>query len=140
MFERPFTAAAFNQFLGEKKLMGTMCQKCSALHLPPRAVCPECQSSDLKWKEFCGKGCLTAFTSIHFGLTVMEEEGFNRKNPYCTGIVALEEGVRISARILGLDNINSTSSSIGTSLELRFIDRGEGAVTRTNLAFEAILA
>lgn len=138
MIERPFTAAAYNQFLHEKKLMGTLCQECSALHLPPRAVCPECQSSDIMWKEFSGKGHLAAFTMIHIGLTIMNAEGFNRKNPYCTGIVALEEGARVSARIIGLDNANSTVSFIGTSLEVRFIDHGEGTEAKSYLAFEAI--
>ena len=33
---RPFTAASFNQYLAEHKLMGTRCPVCNATYLPPR--------------------------------------------------------------------------------------------------------
>jgi len=33
----------------------------------------------------------------------MAEQGFDRKNPYISGIVELEEGTNISTRITGLD-------------------------------------
>ena len=37
---RPFTAASFNQYLAEHKLMGACCPACHATYLPPRAICP----------------------------------------------------------------------------------------------------
>ena len=33
---RPFTAASFNQYLAEHRLMGTRCPMCDAVYLPPR--------------------------------------------------------------------------------------------------------
>jgi len=33
----------------------------------------------------------------------MIAEGFNRKNPYCAGIVALDEGPQMSGQILGVN-------------------------------------
>ena len=33
--ERPVTAASFYRFLNEKRLMGSRCEECSAIYLPP---------------------------------------------------------------------------------------------------------
>ena len=50
-----------------------------------------------------GEGKLLAFTTVHIAPTAMIEAGYDRKNPYCTGIVQLDEGPAISAQILGVD-------------------------------------
>ena len=51
VLERPFTAAAFNQFIAEKKLMGSRCIQCAELYLPPRAICPKCHNDQMEWEE-----------------------------------------------------------------------------------------
>lgn len=135
--EREFTSASFNQFLGEKKLMASKCTKCGALYLPPRPLCIKCFSSEMEWVEVKGKGKLAAFTTIHVGPTFMLEEGYDRNNPYCTGVVELEEGPKISARILGLDAKKPGEIKIGTPLTVDFVERGEGEGKKTFLAFKA---
>ena len=50
--------------------------------------------------------------------TRMAEEGFGRDKPYCSGIVTLDEGPRISARILNVDASNPESIESGQDLEL----------------------
>ena len=135
--EREFTSASFNQFLGEKKLMASKCTKCGALYLPPRPLCIKCFSSEMEWVEMKGKGKLAAFTTIYVGPTFMMEEGYDRNNPYCTGVVELEEGPGISARILGVDAKKPEEIKIGTPLVVDFVERGEGEAKRTYLAFKA---
>jgi hypothetical protein len=130
-----FTAAAFNQYLDEKKLMASRCARCDALYLPPRAICPRCHGDQLEWVPMSGQGRLAAFTSIYVGPTFMNAEGFDRNNPYCTGIVELDEGVKISARLIGLDAKNPAAIKIGTPLAVEFLERGEGEARRTFLAF-----
>lgn len=132
---RPFTAASFNQYLAEHKLMGTRCPACDAVHLPPRAVCPACRGGALEWRELVGKGKLAAFTSVYVGPSAMLAEGFGRDNPYVTGIVELEEGVMISARILGVDARQPQIAWIGRSVAVSYLDRGEGQEKCTVLAF-----
>jgi uncharacterized protein len=134
---RPFTAAAFDQYLAEHKLMATRCTKCGGVHVPPRAICPKCQSDELEWVETSGKGKLAAFTVIYSGPTFMVEQGFDRKNPYISGIVDLEEGTRISARITGLDMSKPAEIQIGTPLSVDFVEFGEGEKKKTYLAFKA---
>ena len=135
--EREFTAASFNEFLNEKKLMASKCTKCGALYLPPRPLCGKCFGSEMEWAEMKGKGKLAAFTTITVAPTLMLEEGYGRDNPYCTGVVELAEGPKISARILGVDAKKPEGIKIGTPLAVDFVERGEGEAKRTFLAFKA---
>lgn len=121
----PFTVASFNQFLNEKKVMGTRCSQCGQLHLPPRAICPACFSDQLEWVEFAGKGTLAAFTVIYVGPTPMVDAGYSRDNPYVSGIVELDEGVKISAQILGVDGKHPETIQVGLPVTVDFIQRGE---------------
>jgi uncharacterized OB-fold protein len=136
MSERSITGEAFYEYLGEHKLMGSRCQSCGRLHLPPRPLCPECYSSDVDWEELGGRGELVAFTTVHIAPTVMVEAGYGRKNPYCTGIVQLEEGPAISAQIMGVDPAKPEQIDIGMPVQVAFVQRGEGEGQRTYLAFE----
>ena len=90
----------------------------------------------MAWEEMSGKGKLIAFTTIHIAPTAMIEAGYGRDNPYCTGIVQLEEGPAISAQILGVDPMQPEQITIGTPLRVVFVQRGEGEKKRTYLAFE----
>lgn len=136
MGEREFDATSFYQFLSEHKLMGSHCRSCGARHVPPRPLCPACYSQEMQWEELGGKGKLVAFTTIYIAPTAMIEAGYGRDNPYCTGIVQLDEGPAISAQILGVDPGRPEQVRIGTPLRVTFVERAEGEKRRTYLAFE----
>ena len=65
----------------------------------------------------------------------MNAQGFDRKNPYQTGIVELEEGVMISARLLGFNPQDPASIKIGAPMHVEFLEIGEGEEKRMQLAF-----
>ncbi|MDY6907774.1 MAG: Zn-ribbon domain-containing OB-fold protein [Chloroflexota bacterium] len=137
MEQRDFTGASFFQYLNEKKLMASRCKKCQALYLPPRAICIKCYGDEMEWVETGGKGTLAAFTAINVAPTLMIEQGYGRDNPYCTGIVALEEGPKISAQLLGLDAGKPEEIEVGQPLTVDFVERGEGEEKKVHLAFKA---
>lgn len=134
---RPFSAAAFDQYIAEHKLMATHCKKCGGVYVPPRAICPKCHSEEMEWVETSGKGKLAGFTVIYTGPTFMAEQGFDRKNPYISGIVELEESANISARITGIDPMKPDEIKIGAPLNVDFVEFGEGETKKTYLAFKA---
>lgn len=136
MEKREFTPASFYQFLLEKKLMASRCQKCGTIYLPPRPLCPQCQESHLEWTPLKGKGKIAAFTAIAVGPTFMVQQGFDRNNLYYTGVVELEEGPRISARLLGLDPKQPEKVKVGTPVTVEFLERQEEGVTKPVLAFK----
>jgi len=83
-----------------------------------------------------GIGTLATFTVIYVPPTSEADAGYNAKNPYCVGIVALQEGPRISAQIVGLDLSNPATIKIGMPLKQTFVVRGEGESAKKFLAFE----
>ncbi len=132
-----FTAHSFQVFLNQGKLMASRCLDCQKTYLPVRALCPECGQSNLEWFELSGKGKLAAYTSVYIGPSFMNDLGFGRDNPYLTGIVDLEEGPRISARLLGLDPKNPAGIKIGTSMTFSVIEIGGDEKNQAQLAFQA---
>jgi uncharacterized OB-fold protein len=62
--------------------------------------------------------------------------GYDRKNPYCSGIVRLAEGPSISAQILGLDVVTPEKNQIGSPLRVIYLERDQGEEKQTILAFE----
>jgi hypothetical protein len=136
MEERPFNDTSYEQFLKERKIMGSKCKKCGALALPPRSICVSCFSSEMEWVQFKGTGKLAAFTSITVAPPYMVKEGFNRNNPYVVGVIELEEGVKTVARIVGVDAKKPEQIKVGTPLEAEFLEKGEGPERKTFLAFK----
>jgi uncharacterized OB-fold protein len=65
----------------------------------------------------------------------MTKEGYDRKHPYVTGVVELEEGVKVVARIDGVDGSKPETIEIGTPVQVQFLHRGEGGNPTTFLAF-----
>jgi hypothetical protein len=138
MEERPFSDISYEQFLGEEKLMGSRCKKCDARYVPPRAICVGCYSSDMEWVEMTGKGRLAAFTCITVAPPFMIAQGYNRKNPYISGVVELEEGGRVDARIEGVDAGKPEDIKVGMPLKVKYIHREVEGRKETYLAFEPL--
>jgi uncharacterized protein len=136
MEERPFSDISYGQFLNEEKIMGTRCKKCGALFAPPRPICIRCHRSEMAWIEMEGEGKLSAFTCIAVGPPFMIAQGYNRKNPYISGVAELEGGVRVDALIQGVDANRPEEIKVGMSMKAKFLHHGEGEDARTYLAFE----
>jgi hypothetical protein len=125
--DKPFTVKSYYDFLKEKKLMGNSCGDCKALMVPPRLVCIQCRGKRLDWVQFSGKGSLETFTVIHVPPTFLKE-----KAPYAVGIVKLEEGPMVTARLLGVDAQNPEKIKLGMSMVADYIEENG----RTILAFK----
>jgi uncharacterized protein len=130
-----FTSTTFAKYLSKHRLMGTHSRKVNATFLPPRPLGSHQSESDMEWTELSGKGTLEAFSIVYIAPTAMIQEGYGRDNPYCTGIVRLEEGPAMSAQILGVDARKPENIAIGSTVQVEFIDSGEGASGKTRLAF-----
>ncbi|PQP35344.1 transcriptional regulator [Desulfobacteraceae bacterium SEEP-SAG9] len=138
MEARPFSDISYEQFLDEDKLMGSKCNQCGAVFTPPRPICIQCHSSDMEWLEMQGRGKLAGFTCITVGPSFMIEEGYDRNNPYCVGVVELDEGTRVDARIEDVDASKPETIKVGMPLTVKFLHRGEGENLRTFLAFQPL--
>lgn len=135
MEEKKFTATSFYRFLDDKKLMGSQCRKCGTLFLPPRPFCGQCGGDEMEWFRFSGRGKLVSYSVVRVGTTFYEERGYGRDNPYCWGVVELDEGPRISSLLLDADVSRPDSITIGQPLEVVFPDKGDAGGGRNPVAF-----
>lgn len=131
---RAFTSASYRAFLSEGKLMASRCAACGALHSPPRAICPACHGSDMQWQELPSAGALAAFTCVYVAPSALVRAGHDKNNPYCAGVVELHEGVRVNARIAGVDALHPETIEIGTPLEIDWSATTPDHVTFTKRA------
>ena len=138
MEEKPFSDIAYEKYLKEERLMGSRCKGCDARYVPPRSICVKCYISDMEWVEMKGKGRLAAFTCISIAPPFMIEQGYNRKNPYISGVVELEEGGRVDARIEGMDPGKPEEIKVGMPLRVKYLHREVGEKKETYLAFEPL--
>lgn len=119
-------------------LIGSHCLDCGTKSIPQRQICPKCLGSRTEIVEYCGKGSLAAFTVIYVPSSMMANNGFDSRNPYCVGIVELDEGPKISAQILDVDLSNPESISIGTKLVMASVKNNAGENPKTHLAFRPV--
>jgi uncharacterized OB-fold protein len=136
--DRDFSGSSFNEFLREEKLMASRCTGCGVLYLPPRPICPKCHGREMEWEQVKGEGKLATFTAIAVTSTLMSNEGYGRDNPNCVGIVELEEGVRISCRVLGVDTRHPEKIKVGTPVRMEFQHAGHGEEWASYLVFRPV--
>lgn len=108
----PFTISSFYKFVSENKLMAAKCNKCGTVLLPPKTMCTNCLSTNLKWIELECAGKLLSYTVIH-----VAPEQFQSMAPYTVGIVELKKGLRLPGMIC---NVNPEEINIGMNLKIDF--------------------
>jgi uncharacterized OB-fold protein len=130
-----FNDITYQQFLNEGKLMGCRCRACGARYVPPRPICTQCYRADMEWEERTGTGKLAAFTCTNVIPPSMMREGYNRDHPYCSGVVDLDDGGRVVARIEAIDAGQPETIAVGRPVTMTIRRRDQGQPQQTVLAF-----
>ena len=81
--------------LSRGELVIQQCGGCQQAIMYPKYFCPHCGSSDLGWKPSQGRGLLHSFAIQRVGAPT----GFESDLPYAVGVVKLDEGVQLLARL-----------------------------------------
>lgn len=81
----------------EGTLLIQRCGECGAAQFYPRRHCTACLAPDPGWEAASGRGRLHTFSVIHRSTN----PEFAPDCPYVLAIVELDEGVRISTRVVG---------------------------------------
>jgi uncharacterized OB-fold protein len=92
------------------------CSSCGKIHSIPAYFCKSCKSEKLDETEVPGTGILYTYSTVHVPLATHEKEA-----PYTVAIVELEDGCKITGRILKRP---SEKLSVGTNVELDEIRDG----------------
>ena len=92
---RPYWTA-----LRQGQLQFQRCARCGHAWLPARAECPRCLAHDAHWEPAAGTGRLVSWVVFHRSY----HAAFDHEVPYAVGIVELDEGPRMIARIASADD------------------------------------
>jgi hypothetical protein len=93
------------------------CAECGKWVFYPRALCPHCGGARLEWRPVSGRATLYSFTIVHRA----PSPELQAEAPYVVALVDLEEGVRLMARLTGIDP-DPANLRIGLSLRLHYDD------------------
>lgn len=85
--------------LNEGTLRLQACGACGKVRHYPRPVCDACWSMAVTWVEASGAGTVHSWTVTHHAF----HPGFKAELPYALVTVDLAEGVRVNARLRGME-------------------------------------
>ena len=91
--EYTLTVNTFRQALREGKFLGLKCNQCGGYTVPPKKVCSECGSEDMKATELSRVGVIRTGTVIYVG-----PKGYPTPNTVI--IVELAEGPWVTANLI----------------------------------------
>ncbi|MCL6597485.1 MAG: Zn-ribbon domain-containing OB-fold protein [Alicyclobacillus macrosporangiidus] len=74
----------------------TQCLDCGHTTFPPKFICPNCWSQNIRWIDLKGHGILRSFTEVWAAPLP-----FRHKVPYVLGLIDLDEGIRCLSELEG---------------------------------------
>jgi uncharacterized OB-fold protein len=121
--------AFFWEGLEGERLLLQRCAACGVHRFPPLPACADCGSAEVAHVRASGQGELYSWIVVHRAFS----EAFEADVPYTVGVVELDEGCRMLARI----EIEERPR-IGMRLAVDFRRRGAGAQTWTEACFRPV--
>ncbi len=95
------------------------CDSCGLVIYYPRAICPDCQSTQLTWETMAGTGTVYSFSITRSGAGRRWKEHL----PFVVAYVRLDEGPTMLTNIVDCD---PESVEVDMAVTAVFDDTGEG--------------
>jgi len=115
--------APFWEGTARGELLVQTCANCGQRHIPPRPMCPQCQSIRHEWVKLSGRGTIWSFAVPHPPLL----PAYAAVAPYNVITVSLEEdpGLRLVGNLVArpdgpINEIDPASIAIGESVRVVF--------------------
>ncbi|MCA1811966.1 MAG: Zn-ribbon domain-containing OB-fold protein [Halobacteriales archaeon] len=99
-------------------LQASRCTVCSAIHFPPREVCPTCRRASIGKIEavkLSGRGTVLEWTRVH-----KSAPGYEMQVPYLLALVQTEEGPVVTGQV-----VDSSSVQAGDRVQAVFRRLGQ---------------
>lgn len=91
--------APFWEAAAQGRLDLPRCRACGLVVWYPRAICPDCHSTDLVWETMSGHGTVCSFTVTRSGGSRRWREHL----PFVVAYVRLDEGPMMLTNVVGCD-------------------------------------
>lgn len=102
------------------ELLLPWCGACDRPHWPPGPVCPQCFEDRVEWRRATGRGAISSWVVVHKEWL----PAFRDDLPYNAVQVELDEGVRLTGNVVGVQN---RDLKVGLRVEVVFDDVSEKA-------------
>ena len=93
------------------------CGSCGQAVFYPRSFCPHCHGDDITWFRASGRGVVESFIINH-----TPAPGYEQDAPYVIALIMLEEGVRLTANLLGVEQ-TPEAARVGMPVQVVFEQR-----------------
>jgi uncharacterized protein len=114
----------------EGELWLPRCGSCGRAVFYPRSFCPHCNSDDITWFRASGRGVVESFIINHTPAL-----GYEQDAPYVIALIMLEEGVRLTTNLLGVEP-TPDAVWVGLPVEVVFEKRGGIALPQFRVMLE----
>lgn len=110
---------AYEDSINQNRIVGSICNDCKTIAVPPRPVCRKCNSDDVDITTVDGVGKLVTWTVIHIAPPTHLD-----RVPYILGIVQLSNGESLTGIV---DLPEGVEPQFDMDLIAAFEDGQEGA-------------
>lgn len=111
----------FTSLRDAKKLLGTRCNQCGKVFVPPRKTCPLCFVEEMRWVELSGRGTLESYTIARRQLAALK-----KKAPVIFGLIRLD--CADTAILHHIGEIDPGAVKIGLRVRAHFAAKRSGTI------------
>ena len=104
-----------------KKLLGTRCDRCGKVFVPPRKTCPLCFIKEMGWVELSGRGTIESYTVARRQLAALK-----KKAPVIFGLIRLDGADTAILHHIG--GIDPGAVKIGLRVRAHFAAKRSGTI------------
>ena len=117
-------ASLWRKLNSSYNLVGSKCEKCGALHFPPRIICRNCgRGSKIAPFKFSGDGEVYSFTKIHAPSEMFREEG-----QYTIAVVKTVEGPMVEGHVIDNGKEIDIGAKVRTVFRKMYTEGEEGLI------------
>ena len=118
----------FREIKDNAKIMGTRCQQCDLIYVPPRIYCERCFSELKEWLEVQGRGTVHTYAVAYFDL-----DGARLPEPIVVAMVKF--GDVYGGLVHRLGEVRPEEVKIGMPVEVVFKDKDERVGSISDIAY-----
>ena len=111
----------FTSLRDAKKLLGTRCDPCGKVFVPPRKTCPLCFTEEMRWVELSGRGTLESYTIARRQLAALK-----KPVPVIFGLIRLDGADTAILHYIG--EIDPGAVEIGMRVQAHFAAKRSGTI------------
>ena len=111
----------FTSLRDAKKILGTRCDQCGKVFVPPRKTCPLCFVEEVRWVELSARGTLESYTIARRQLTALK-----KPVPVIFGLILLDGADTSILHHIG--EIDPGVVEIGIRVQAHFAAKRSGTI------------